>query len=211
MHASSFVVACDRIEKILERALALETFQQSARVYRIADRAIATIDDLGEIATVALPNVTADCFERTRGDDAIRDILTERFNDGMGTSLDDASVASARDSGRIDETNGHVIVPIEKTMPTLRNWWVLADLLYARLEQLREGFQRVHRRAAIDASAKTETAFWMVRERVAALADALSSALVVGRYTRRSAQQGASSLLEGVETIVTAVTGDIDA
>ena len=211
MHASSFVVACDRIETILERALALETFQQSARVYRIADRAIATIDDLGEIATVALPNVTADCFERTRGDDAIRDILTERFNDGVGTSLNDTSVASARDSGRIDETNGHVIVPIEKTMPTLRNWWVLADLLYARLEQLREGFQRVHRRAAIDASAKTETAFWMVRERVAALADALSSALVVGRYTRRSAQQGASSLLEGVETIVTAVTGDTDA
>ena len=211
MYASSFVLALDRIETTLEQALAIETFQESTRALRIAADAIDAIEDIGELSSVALPNVAIDALERTDGDDAIRTILTDRLDTGLDAPLGDDVLVRARETGRITEAGGRVIVPVGKQMPALRNWWLLADLLSERIEDVLNGFRRVHQRASIDASDRVETVFWTVRERLGALADAFSSALVVGRYTRRSARQGTSALINGVATIATAVTGGGDA
>lgn len=211
MYASSFVLAIDRIEATLERALALETFREATPAHHVAADAIDVIEDVGELSSVALPNVSLEALERTPGDDAIETILTDRLEEGIDVSIDEAVVSRARETGRIIEADGRVIVPVGNQMPALRNWWLLAELLSERIDRILDGFRRVHQRASVDASDRIETVFWTVRERLEALADAFSSALVVGQYTRRSTQQGASTLLSGVSTITTAVTGGGDA
>jgi len=211
MYASSFVLALDRIETTLEQALAIETFQEPNPALRIATDAIDAIEDIGELSSVALPNVAIEALEQTDGDDAIRAILTDRLETGFAAALDEDVIARARETGRVTETGGCVIVPVGKQMPALRNWWLLAELLSERLEDVLSGFRRVHQRASVDGSDRVETVFWTVRERLGALADAFSSALVVGRYTKRSARQGTSALITGVATIATAVTGGGDA
>lgn len=211
MYASSFVLALDQIEATLERALAIETFQDSTRALRVAADAIDAIEDIGELSSIALPNVAIDALERTDGDEAIRTILTDRLEAGLDVPLDEDVLGRARETGRITEAGGRVIVPVGEQMPALRNWWLLADLLSERLDRVVDGFRRVHQRTRTDATDRVETVFWTVRERLGALADAFSSALVVGRYTRRSARQGTSALIDGVATIATAVTGGGDA
>lgn len=207
MYATSFVLTLDRIEETLGRALAIETFRHSGPAHRIASDATDAVEDIGELSSVALPRVSTESMERTAGDDAVRTILADRLESGIGSEINEDVLDRAREADRITEVDGWVIVPVGAGMPALRNWWLLADLLRSRLERVRDGFRRVHRRARIDGPDLVETMFWTVAERLAALEDALSSALVVGRYTRRVSHQGAGTLLGGVETLATAVTG----
>lgn len=207
MYATSFVLALGRIEDILDRALAIETFRHSESALRIADDAVDVIEDVGELSSVALAHVNAESMARTPGDDAIRKILTAWLESGLDTAIDDDDLKQAREAGRITEANGQVIVPVGAEMPALRNWWLLADLLRPRLKRVRDGFRRVHRRAQTDGTELVETMFWTVAERLTALEDALSTALTVGQYTRLVTRQDAAALLGGVEALATAVTG----
>lgn len=207
MYATSFVLTLDRVEEVLDRALAIETFRNPGPALRIAANAVDAVEDIGELSSVALPRVSAESMERTAGDEAVRTILADRLESGLGSEIDDDVLEHAREADRVTEVDGRVIVPVGVEMPALRNWWLLADLLCSRLERVRDGFRRVHRRARVDGTELVETMFWTVAERLAALEDALSSALVVGRYTRRMSNQGAATLLGGVETLATAVAG----
>lgn len=207
MYATSFVLTLDRIEETLDRALAIETFRHSGPALQIARDAVDAIEDVGELSSVALPRVSAESMEQTAGDGAVRTILANRIESGLNSKIDDDVLDRAREAGRITEVDDRVIVPVGREMPALRNWWLLADLLCSRLEHVRDGFRRVHRRARIDGPDLVETMFWTVAERLAALEDALSSALVVGQYTRRVTSQGASTLLGGIEMLATAVAG----
>lgn len=207
MYAASFVLALSRIEDILDRALAIETFQHSESALRIADDAVNAVEDVGELSSVALPHVNAESMDRTPGDDAVRKILTGRLESGLDAEIDDDDLKHAREAGRITEVGGQVIVPVGAEMPALRNWWLLVDLLRPWLERVRDGFRRVHRRAQTDGTDLVETVFWTVAERLTALEEALSTALVVGRYTQQVTRQGAAALLDGVEALATAVAG----
>ncbi|WP_255681516.1 ATP-binding protein [Natrinema sp. SYSU A 869] len=207
MYASSFILTLGRIDATLDRALDLETFARIGRAVRIADDAIAAIEDVGELASVALSQVTLSGLERTPGDDAITEIVWARFDGGFDADLATDTVDRARDAGRIDEIADDVLVPVGESMPDVRNWWVLAGVLTDRLEALVDGFSRVHERAAIDAPDRIETVFWTVAERLAALADAIADALVIGQFTRRSVRQGSFQLLEGAGRLATAVAG----
>jgi len=207
MYATSFVLTLDRVEEVLDRALAIETFRNPGPALRIAANAVDAVEDIGELSSVALPRVSPESMERTAGDEAVRTILADRLESGLGSEIDDDVLEHAREADRVTEVDGRVIVPVGVEMPALRNWWLLADLLGSRLERVRDGFRRVHRRARVDGTDLVETMFWTVAERLAALEDALSSALVVGRYTRRMSNQGAATLLGGVETLATAVAG----
>lgn len=207
MYAASFVLALDRIEESLDRALAIETFQCPGPALQIAGNTVNAIEDVGELSSVALPRVSAESMDRTPGDDAVRMILADRLESGLDAKIDDDMLDRARERDRITEVDGRVIVPVGAEMPALRNWWLLADLLCSRLDRVRDGFRRVHRRACVDGPDLIETVFWTIAERLAALKDALSAALVVGRYTRRVACQSSATLLGGIETLVTAVAG----
>lgn len=207
MYATSFVLTLDRIEETLDRALEIETFRRSGPALRIASDAADAVEDIGELSSVALPRVSTESMEQTAGDDAVRTILADRIDSGIGFEIDEDVLDRAREADRITDIDGQVIVPVGAGMPALRNWWLLADLLRSRLERVRDGFRRVHRRARIDGPDLVETMFWTVSEQLAALEDALSSALLVGRYTRRVSRQGAATLLSGVETLATAVAG----
>lgn len=207
MYASSFILTLGRLDVMLDRALDLETFARTGRAVRIADDAIAAIEDVGELASVALSQVCLSGLERTPGDDAIAKIVRARLEGGFDADLATDAVDRARDAGRIDEIADDVLVPVGEPMPGVRNWWVLAGVLTDCLEALVNGFRRVHERTVIDAPARVETAFWTVTERLAALTDAIADALVVGQFTRRSVRQGSFQLLEGAGRLATAVAG----
>lgn len=211
MYASSFILSVARVRTALERALALETLRRSDRALRIADDAIAALDDVGELLSVALPAVSLPGLEPADGDDAVEAILAARFADGFDANLAADTVERARETGRIDEVGTDVLVPIDETASGARNWWLLAELLVESLEAVVDGFRRVHRRATIDASDRVETAFWTVAERLVALSEALSEALAVGRFTRRTVRRDTSLLLEGAGQLATAVAGGDDA
>ena len=207
MYASSFIGTLSEIEASLDRALDLETYSRSELALEIAADAIAAIEDLGELSTTALPNVRLDAYERMQGDEAIRDILAFRVDDGLRSVPDEETVDAARDADRIRESGGTILVPVDDGTPGVRNWRVLVRLLIGWLEELVDGFRRVHRRAAVDGDSHVETVFWTVAESLEALREALVHARTIGSYTIRSVRQGSSELTDGLGRIATAVVG----
>lgn len=198
MYASSFILTLDRIQGTLERLLSLETFHRRGSVAEIVNEAVLAIEDVGELATVALRNARVDAYADVDGDEAITEILAVRISEGFDAPLPENARAEARATGRVNEIGDTTFVPVDREMPGVRNWWLLTEPLLEWLEELAEGFRRVHRRSRVDASDRIETALWTIAERVGALYDAIEQARTHGTYTARSVRQKTDNLDETV-------------
>lgn len=208
MYASSFIETLRGVQAALESALSLETYRRTEAALRIRDDAVAAIDDVSELSTVALKNVDLAGYERNPGDGAIEEIVRIRIADGFDADLPEGVVERARDADRIVEREGTVFVPLVDDVRWIRNWWLLADVLSDWLDELIDGYRRVYRRVTVDAGALVETAFWTLLERLRAFRDALSSALAIGRYVLTSTRKGSPGLIDGLGRIAATIAGD---
>ena len=206
MYASSFILTLDRIHGMLERLLSLETFHRRS-VAEIVNEAVLAIEDVGELATVALRNARIDAYDDVDGDDAITEIIAVRIDEGFDAELPESARDEARAAGRVTEIGDTVFVPVDRNPAGARNWWLLTEPLLERLGELIDGFRRVHRRSRVDASDRIDTAIWTVAERLAALRDAIEQARTRGAYTARSVRRETASLDEAVVRFATAITG----
>ncbi|MFB6070063.1 MAG: hypothetical protein ABEJ76_03490 [Halanaeroarchaeum sp.] len=211
MYAASFVGTLRRVDAILDRALALQSYRDEPSALAIADEAISVVDDLGEQASVVLPNADLDGHRRRPGDDAVEAILRDRFEDGFDHRPADTAVDDAREAGRVQVVDDSVLVPISGDQPGIRNWWLLVGLAIDWLDDLADGFARTHGRASLNGSDTVETAYWAVVDRLAALREALSRARTIGRYVVRSLQRGGAGFASAISTIATAITEGSDA
>lgn len=211
MYAVSFIATLHRVETALERALELRAYDRSERPVRIADDAAVAIDDVGELSSVALSNVRIEAYESLEGDDVVSRMLSERIEDGAAVKPDESTLSTAREAGRIEEVGDAVLVPVDDGVPGSRNWWLLAGLLADWLEDLTDGFRRVHRRTRLNAPEHVETAFWTISERMETLLESITRARTLGRYTIRSVRNGATGLIDGAGGIAATLAGGDDA
>jgi len=206
MYASSFVLGINRLLAVLKEVLSLETFRHS-QAAQSANTACRIIDDLSELSTVAISNISFRGRQETDADSAVRTLLTARFEAGFDAELPANAVDRGRAADRITEIDGTILIPVGELNPDMRNWWVLAGLLCEHLSTLITEFQRVCRRAEIDAPDWIETAFWTVTERLVVLRDSLSETIAIGQYVDHSARNGTPDLLTGLRELTSEVTG----
>ena len=207
MYASSFILTLERVNERLERALALETFRPRGPVLRIVDDVTVAIDDVGELTAVALRNPHTDVASRTDADDAVIEILESRIDHGFDTELPAEARETSRAVERVVEVDDEILVPVGRDPSGVRNWWLLAGYLIDWLDELIDGFRRLHRRTQVSGTGRVETAVWTAAERLAALYDAIDQARVYGSYVTRSIRREATDLVEGIGRLTTAITG----
>jgi len=207
MYASSFIETLRSVDDALERALSIETYSRTESVRRIRSQAVAAIDDVAELSTVAVTNVDLDGYERRDTDDAVESIVRSRIINGSGAEPPADSVDRALESDRvIEEETGTILVPLTDEPRWLRNWWLLAAELSDWLTEMIDGYRRIYRRASIDGSDTVEVAFWTLLERLLALQELFERGLTLGRFVFRSTQRETFDLLEDVGQIATSMT-----
>ncbi|WP_408960453.1 hypothetical protein [Natrinema sp. 74] len=207
MYAASFIETLRAVDDALERALSLETYSRTETVRRIRAQAVAAIDDVAELSTVAVTNVELAGYERRDADDAVESIVRARIADGDDAEPPAESVDRALGAGRIVEVEpGTIRVPLTDKSRWLRNWWLLAAELSEWLAELIDGYRRIHRRASIDGSDAVETAFWTLLERLLALRDLFEQGLTIGRFVYRTTRRETFDLLEDVGRIAMSMT-----
>ena len=207
MYASSFILTLERVTEGLEQALALEAFRPREPVLRIVDDVIVAIDDVGELTTVALRNPPTDVATRIDGDDAVIEILESRIDHGFDAELPAEARDVSRAVERVVEVDGEIFVPVGRDPSGVRNWWLLTDFLIDWLDELIDGFRRVHRRTQVSAAERVETAVWTAAERLAALCDAIDRARAYGSYVTQSIRRETADLVEGIGRLTTTITG----
>lgn len=206
MYASSFVGALRRVDESLNSALSLQTFEDERSALAIADEAASILDDIGELASVALPKAGNEGLSRRSGDEAVAVILRTQFEEGVGRLPNGETVDTAIDAGRINRVEESVIVPISAEMPGIRNWWLLVGLAIEWLDDIHEGFVRTYQRAVVNGSETVETAYWTVVDRLEALQEALSFTRMISQYVYRSLRRGRVTDTTDLSNYATAIT-----
>lgn len=198
MYASSFIEAFNTVDDAIERALSLETYQQTERVRRLRSTAVAAVDDVTELATVAVTGVELSGFERWETDDAVVSMLSARIAGRDGRDLSAEELDEAVSAGRLIEEAGTILIPLTEASGAIRNWWLLAEALCDWLSDLIHDARRLHRRASVGDSNLVETAFWTLWDRLVALRELLDDAMTMGEFVHRSTRQDTFELLTGI-------------
>ena len=81
MYASSFIEAFRTVDGAVERALSLDTYRRTNRVRRIRSEAVAAVDDIAELATVAVTGTELSGYEPWETDDTVESIVEARIAD----------------------------------------------------------------------------------------------------------------------------------
>jgi len=71
MYASSFIEAFKTVDGAIERALSLDTYRRASQARRIRSEAVAAVDDIAELSTVAVAGVELSGYERWETDDVV--------------------------------------------------------------------------------------------------------------------------------------------
>ena len=198
MYASSFIEAFNTVDDASERALALETYRQTERVRRLRSTAVAAIDDVTELATVAVTGVELSGFEPWETDNTVAPILSARIADRDDPDLSAEKLEEAASAGRLVEEAETILIPVTEASGAIRNWWLLADALCDWLADLIHDARRLHRRASVGESELVETAFWTLLDRLVGLRELLDEALTMGEFVYRSTRQETFELLTGI-------------
>jgi hypothetical protein len=198
MYASSFIEAFNTVDDAIERALALETYRQTERVRRLRSTAVAAIDDVTELATVAVTGVELSGFEPWETDNTVAPILSARIADRDDPDLSAEKLEEAASAGRLVEEAETILIPVTEASGAIRNWWLLADALCDWLADLIHDARRLHRRASVGESELVETAFWTLLDRLVGLRELLDEALTMGEFVYRSTRQETFELLTGI-------------
>lgn len=206
MYASSFIEAFRTVDGAVERALSLDTYRRTNRVRRIRSEAVAAVDDIAELATVAVTGTELSGYERWETDDTVESIVEARIADRDDLDLDAEDVDRAVSNGRLVEKDGTVLVPLTEGTGPIRNWWLLADELRDWLTELIDDARRLHRRAAAGGSDLVETAFWTLLDRLVALRELLDEALTMGEFVYRSTRQDTFEMLTDISRIAGTIT-----
>lgn len=206
MFASSFIEAFKSIDGSIERALSLDTYRRTKRARRLRAEAVAAVDDVAELLTVAVRSVTLSGYERWETDDTVVSIVRARIDGHDDPELSPDDIDRAMSAGRIVEEAGSVLIPLTEQPGPIRNWWILAGELYDWLADLIDDAKRLHRRASIDGSSLVETAFWTLLDRLLALRELLDEALTMGEFVYRSTRRGTFEMLTDIGRMAGTIT-----
>lgn len=228
MRADSLLYGVHRVDEQGDRLLAMRTFS-GPEPLRCVDVALDALVDLAELLRAAAP--FPPCVEgRAGGPSETGDPRT----DG-GTKTSDALVASVLDTGyehgsvtlrgldaavadrvtadeRLMTIGSHVVVPLSATGPYARNWPTVIEALLARLDGVREDFERVARR--VDASGTggaLAAGCRAVVEMLGVLVGVVQRADADTRYVRDRTDHSQRELLSTIETATTQLRSDNDA
>lgn len=213
MYASSFILPLRRVETILQRILERRTYHRGDGLLASTDEAMATLEDVGELSSVAVPNVSVEAHTPTQGDRAVAELISTRIDGGFGAELDAASIERAKLEGRIDEYEraDAVVVPVGDGMPDVRNWWILAELLVEWLDELAAGYHRAKRRAEGTASRPIVSSFRALAEMLGCLRDTIERCRSLGGYLVATVRRSGGRLLDTVERFTTSLVVKNDA
>ncbi|EMA58460.1 hypothetical protein C470_12313 [Halorubrum distributum JCM 13561] len=206
MYASSFIEAFRNVDGAVERALSLDTYRRTDRVRRIRSEAVAAVDDIAELATVAVTSAELSGYERWETDDTVESIVEARIADRDDPDLATEDVDRAVSDGRLVEEAETVFVPLNGGAGPIRNWWLLADELRDWLAELIDDARRLHRRADAGGSDLVETAFWTLLDRLVALRELLDEALTMGEFVYRSTRRDTFEMLTDIGRIAGTIT-----
>ena len=206
MYASSLIEAFKTVERAIDRALSLDTYRQTTRVCRIRSEAVAAIDDIAELSTVAVADVELSGYERWATDDIVESIVEARIADRDAPDLSGEEVDRAVSAGRIVEKGETIFVLLSEDSGSVRNWWLLAGELCDWLADLIDDARRLHHRASVDGSELVETAFWTLLDRLVALRELLDETLTMGEFVYRSTRQETFKMLTDIGRIAGTIT-----
>ncbi|MDB2276680.1 hypothetical protein PM022_19580 [Halorubrum ezzemoulense] len=206
MYALSFIEAFRTVDSAVERALSLDTYRRTNRVRQIRSEAVAAVDDIAELATVAVTGTELSGYERWETDDTVESIVEAQIADRADLNLDAAAVDRAVSDGRLVEKDGTVLVPLTEGTGPIRNWWLLADELRDWLTELIDDARRLHLRADAGGSDLVETAFWTLLDRLIALRELLDEALTMGEFVYRSTRRDTFEMLTDIGWIAGTIT-----
>lgn len=206
MYASSFIEAFRTVDGAVERALSLDTYRRTNRVRRIRSEAVAAVDDIAELATVAVTGTELSGYEPWETDDTVESIVEARIADRDDPDLDAEDIGRAVRDGRLVEKAGTVLVPLTEGAGPIRNWWLLANELRDWLAELIDDARRLHRRADAGGSDLVETAFWTLLDRLVALRELLDEALTMGEFVYRSTRRDTFEMLTDIGRIAGTIT-----
>lgn len=206
MYAASFIEALRTVDDAIERGLSLDTYRRTKRVRRIRAEAVAAVDDVAELSTVAVAGVAVSGYERWETDDVVESVVSARIEDRDDPDLSAEDIDRAASAGRLVEKGGTVLVPLTEEPGPIRNWWLLAGELREWLGDLIDGARRLHRRASADGTPLAETAFWTLSDRLVALRELLDGALTMGEFVYRSTRRGTFELLTDVGRMAGTIT-----
>ncbi|MDB2293641.1 hypothetical protein PM085_15390 [Halorubrum ezzemoulense] len=206
MYALSFIEAFRTVDSAVERALSLDTYRRTNRVRQIRSEAVAAVDDIAELATVAVTGTELSGYERWETDDTVESIVEAQIADRDDLNLDAEAVDRAVSDGRLVEKDGTVLVPLTEGTGPIRNWWLLADELRDWLAELIDDARRLHRRADAGGSDLVETAFWTLLDRLIALRELLDEALTMGEFVYRSTRRDTFEMLTDIGWIAGTIT-----
>ncbi|MDB2226046.1 MULTISPECIES: hypothetical protein [Halorubrum] len=206
MYALSFIEAFRTVDSAVERALSLDTYRRTNRVRQIRSEAVAAVDDIAELATVAVTGTELSGYERWETDDTVESIVEAQIADRDDLNLDAEAVDRAVSDGRLVEKDGTVLVPLTEGTGPIRNWWLLADELRDWLTELIDDARRLHRRADAGGSDLVETAFWTLLDRLIALRELLDEALTMGEFVYRSTRRDTFEMLTDIGWIAGTIT-----
>lgn len=148
MHASSFLGTLGRARAVVSDRRAARTAEEHGAWAAVAAAHDAACD-LVDLCTAGLPLPPLEHRPPTEADDAIADVLDDRYRElagcGVRTDGGDEWQPPGQSSERPDElsgpeyaadrrlrtVDGHRVVPLRRTGPTAANWYVLCDVLPA--------------------------------------------------------------------------------
>ncbi|WP_128903755.1 hypothetical protein [Halorubrum amylolyticum] len=233
MRADSLLYGLRRVDEQGTRLLAMRTLSGPEPLRRV-DVAIDALVDLAELLRAAAPfpprvEARGDDADGPRGggadgprtdggtrasDALVASVLDASYERGSAAldRLDSAVVDGLGGDERFETVDSRVVVPLSTTGPYARNWAPVIEALLARLDGVREDFERVARRvAASGTDGALATGCRAVVEMLGTLARVVRRADADARYVRDRTDHSQRELLSTIETATTQLRSDNDA
>lgn len=228
MRANSLLYGVRRIDEQGTKLLGMRTFS-GPEPLRCVDAALDALVDVAELLRAAAPfpprveapgaddsNTSDHRTDGGRGasDALVGGVLDASYERGSATleGLDSALVDGLTDDDRLVTVDSRVVVPLSATGPYARNWPPVIEALLARVDGVREDFERVARRVeAAGAGGALATGCRAVVEMLGTLARVVQRADADTRYVRDRTDHSQRELLSTIESATTQLRSDNDA